>query len=333
MNILITGAAGFIGFHLVEALKRDNSVVCIDNLNDYYDVRIKNARLQKIGFDISTGLYDVNDYNVKFYKESIESRTGLEKIFAWNNIDMVIHLAAQAGVRYSKINQDAYIDSNVTGFVNILEMCREFGIKKIIYASSSSVYGATQNSLSSETDRTDTPVSLYAATKKFDELCANVYGNMYNMSSAGLRFFTAFGPFGRPDMALHHFCDAIYNGEQITINNNGMMFRDFTYIYDLIDVFKSFIDVYSKDISTRSEVYNIGSSRKIWLTEFVETIESVIGKKAITVNAEMQDGDVIGLVSDNTKIEEYTGREISVTPLIEAISEYWNWHKSYYYNM
>lgn len=313
MRVLVTGAAGFIGFHLIQALKsRVDNITGIDNLNDYYDPKLKTLRLKKLGFqfddeELLNGINCGTLYsdNIKFIKLDISNRELIKKLFDDERFDIVINLAAQAGVRYSIENPEAYIDSNLVGFANILEGCRNTKVRHLLYASSSSVYGMNKKQPFSVEDQVDYPISLYAATKKSNELMAHTYSHLYGIPTTGLRFFTVYGPFGRPDMAYFSFTKAILSGAEINVFNNGHMKRDFTYIDDIIESIVNLINstpsVDDSHQQARSHftgaqapyrVYNIGNNRPITLSRFIAAIESACGSKAIKKLLPMQSGDV-----------------------------------------
>lgn len=293
MKVLVTGAAGFIGFHLTLALlNRDDEVIGIDNLNDYYDPALKQARLDEIAKHPKTSNFD-------FIKADIADRAMMEQIFADHLFDMVVNLAAQAGVRYSLENPHAYVDSNLVGFVNILEGCRHSKVKHLVYASSSSVYGMNVKQPFSVDDRVDYPISLYAATKKSNELMAHTYSHLYNIPTTGLRFFTVYGPHGRPDMAYYKFTKAILNGETINVYNNGDMKRDFTYIDDIIEgvvrVMVKIPHVQSDEFTAAKapyHIYNIGNNNPVTIRDFIASIEEACGITARENLLPMQPGDV-----------------------------------------
>ena len=293
MKVLVTGAAGFIGFHLTLALlERDDEVVGIDNLNDYYDPALKQLRLDEIAKHPKCS-------NFEFIKADISDRAFMEKLFADNSFDVVVNLAAQAGVRYSLENPHAYVESNLVGFVNILEGCRHSKVKHLVYASSSSVYGMNVKQPFSTDDRVDYPISLYAATKKSNELMAHTYSHLYNIPTTGLRFFTVYGPYGRPDMAYYKFTKAILNGEPIDVYNNGVMKRDFTYIDDIIEGVVRVMDKTptpnENKYSTAKppyRIYNIGNNNPVTLRDFITAIEEACGMKANENLLPMQAGDV-----------------------------------------
>ena len=293
MKILVTGAIGFIGFHLTKSLLNNNhDVIGVDNLNSYYDPKLKKARLRLLEKNI-------NSDNFKFFKVDISNKSKIENIFNQNNFDCVINLAAQAGVRYSIDNPDAYVESNIVGFLNILEGCRLKGIDHLIYASSSSVYGMNAKQPFATDDRTDYPISLYAASKKSNELMAYSYSHLYGIPTTGLRFFTVYGPYGRPDMAYFKFADAIKSGKKIDVYNDGKMLRDFTYIDDIVEAITKLIYKYPEPVQHKGtnskapyKIYNIGNNKPISLERFISSIESALQIKAIKNYMPMQPGDV-----------------------------------------
>ena len=307
MKYLVTGAAGFIGNFVAERLcDEGHQVVGLDNLNDYYDPKLKFARLDRINH--------LKEFT--FLKMDLGDRTGIADLFENEKFDRVIHLAAQAGVRYSIENPMAYIDSNLVGFATILEGCRHNKVQHLVYASSSSVYGANKKVPFSESDNVDHPVSLYAATKKSNELMAHSYSHLYDLPTTGLRFFTVYGPWGRPDMAPFLFTDAIANNRPIKVFNNGKMQRDFTYIDDIVegviriqDVIPTIDDDISntKDGSPLHNIYNIGNNQPVDLEEFIGCIETAIGKKAVKEYMSMQDGDVVTTFADTEHLEKLVG--------------------------
>jgi len=313
-KILVTGAAGFIGFHLSKSLLEDGyEVLGIDNINDYYDPKLKHARL-----DI------IRKYpNFKFKKVDIADRESLTKVFVDFAPNKVVNLAAQAGVRYSITNPYAYLDSNLVGFLNILELCRHNNVEGLIYASSSSVYGSNKKIPFSVEDRVDNPISLYAATKKANELIAHSYSHLYGLHTTGLRFFTAYGPWGRPDMAMLIFAAKISKGESIQVFNNGNMKRDFTYIDDIISGIRASIDKIYK-----CEVFNLGNHRSEDLMYMIELIEKNIGKKAIIDFKPMQPGDVPESFADIDLSIEKLGFKPSVN-IDTGIKELIKWYKAY----
>lgn len=329
-NILVTGVAGFIGFHLAKKLLSTGaSVFGIDNLNDYYDVSLKDARLAQIR----------DHKHFSFMKIDLCDRAAIEEIFNNNNFDIVVNLAAQAGVRHSINNPHVYINSNIVGFLNILEGCRHSSVKHLVFASSSSVYGANVSVPFSTKDVVDYPVSLYAATKKANELMAYSYSHLYQLPSTGLRFFTVYGPWGRPDMAPCLFAKAILNGEPINVFNHGSMERDFTYIDDIINgvmrVINKRPNIYVEDCSTfvlpPYNIYNIGNSQPVNLLEFIEILESCLGRSANKNFLPMQLGDVPKTYADISELTRDTGFEPSTT-IREGIEKFTQWYRSYYSN-
>ena len=332
-KVLITGSAGFIGYHLTKALLIENyEVTGIDNLNNYYDPSLKKARLEEINKYID--IENINPNNYKFIKLDLLDDNGLTDIFK-NGFDIVINLAAQAGVRYSIENPKKYVDSNLEGFVNILECCRHSSIDHLIFASSSSVYGMNSKQPFSENDTTDNPISLYAATKKSNEVMAHSYSYLFNIPISGLRFFTVYGPYGRPDMAYYKFTKAIDSGEAINVYNNGDMERDFTYIDDIIrgimklllkPPFKKITDDHSA--SAAFEIFNIGNNEPISLRKFISSIENALGKKALENLKPMQDGDVVSTYADIDKIKKYCGF-IPSTSIEEGMNNFVEWYKKY----
>ena len=310
-TILVTGAAGFIGYHLCEALlKAGHKVIGLDNINDYYDVNLKYARLQQLGiarddahiFDVITSS-TTHDSQMQFVRMHLEDRKAISKLFKDFKFDMVCNLAAQAGVRYSLENPEAYIDSNIAGFLNILECCRHHFVKRLVYGSSSSIYGNSDAVPFSETDNVDKPISLYAATKKSNELMAYTYSHLYDIETIGLRFFTVYGPWGRPDMAMFLFTDAMINKKSIKIFNNGDLSRDFTYINDIIAGVVATIIEDSKDTSLY-KLYNIGNSAPVQLMDFVKSIENSLGLVAKKEMLPMQAGDVRQTWAEVTKLQK-----------------------------
>ena len=332
-KILVTGAAGFIGFHLAQRLlERGNEVTGLDNLNDYYDVRLKEARLRVLeslpGF--------------RFVRASLADRPVMEALFAGERFDMVVNMAAQAGVRYSLENPHAYIDSNVVGFLNILEGCRHNDVKHLVYASSSSVYGANTTVPFSEHHPVAHPVSLYAATKRSNELMAHTYAHLYGLPTTGLRFFTVYGPWGRPDMAYFSFTKAILEGRSIDVFNHGRMQRDFTYIDDIIEGVVRVLDhIPCQDPSWNAEmpdpatsaapyrVYNIGNNHPVELGRFIEVLEECLGKKAVKNFLPMQPGDVIATSADVADLADAVGFRPD-TSIENGIARFVDWYRAYY---
>ena len=321
-KILVTGAAGFIGFHLSKKLlEQGMKVVGFDNINDYYDVNLKYARL-----DILNGFQ-----NFTFVKGNLADKETVDRVFTENKFDIVVNLAAQAGVRYSIDNPQAYIESNVIGFFNILEACRHNPVEHLLYASSSSVYGNQQKTPFSTDDDVSKPISLYAATKKSNELMAYTYSHLYGIPSTGLRFFTVYGPFGRPDMAYFGFTDKIMNGEKIKIFNNGDMYRDFTYIDDIVRGIENMLcnPPEEDENGDRATVYNIGNNSPEKLMYFIETLEKALGKTAEKEFLPMQPGDVYQTYADVTPLIEKFGFKPS-TSIEDGLERFVQWYKSYY---
>ena len=321
-NVLVTGAAGFIGFHLSKKLlEMGYFVLGIDNLNSYYDVELKKERLKQLSA-FPSFLFDELD---------LSDEQSLERLFDANEFDYVINLAAQAGVRYSITNPSAYIKSNIIGFYNLLEAVRKHPVQHLIYASSSSVYGHNEKVPYSVEDKTDSPVSLYAATKKSDELLAYSYSNLFGIKATGLRFFTVYGPWGRPDMAYFSFTKKILAGEPIVLFNNGDMWRDFTYVDDVVESIVKLLDCAPSPDGhgVRHAVMNIGNSHPTRLTDFVSTLEKILGRKAIIQYEPMQPGDVYQTFADVRPLESLTGFAPRTT-LQEGLGEFWKWYKGYY---
>ncbi len=333
MNVLVTGAAGFIGYHVSKALlARGDTVVGFDNLNDYYDVSLKQARLDQLR----------PDGGFSFVKGALEDAAAVQALFSGRPFDRVIHLAAQAGVRYSLTNPGAYVQSNLVGFLNVLEACRHAQTPHLAYASSSSVYGLNAHFPFSVHDVVDHPVSLYAATKKANELMAHTYSHLYGLPTTGLRFFTVYGPWGRPDMALFLFTKAILAGKPIDVFNHGRMRRDFTYIDDIVQGVVRVADrpaqpnpdwdAASPDPGTSPDpyrVYNIGNHTPVELDHFISTIENALGKKAIRNNLPMQPGDVAATCADVDDLRRDVGFA-PATPLETGIARFMEWYRSYY---
>lgn len=332
MKILVTGAAGFIGFHVSRNLiSQGHEVVGIDNINDYYDINLKFSRLEECGIT-KTAIRNrilINSSkwnNFKFAKIDLESVQDLTKIFNNEKFEIVFHFAAQAGVRYSIDNPRAYINSNIVGFFNILELCKEHNINRLIYASSSSVYGITEKALFSINDKTDTPASLYAATKKSNELMAHSYSHLYGISTIGLRFFTVYGPWGRPDMAPFIFSKAISENKKINVFNKGKMQRDFTYIDDIV---KGIVLLSEAKLESRYNIFNIGNSKPIQLLDFIKCLEKEFKKKAILEMREMQKGDVIATWADVEDLESIIGYAPE-TDINDGVRKFVDWYKLYF---
>ncbi len=376
MKILVTGTAGFIGFHLAKKLlERGDEVVGLDNINDYYDVNLKYARLAELGIDSvskhgmtgerhpepqerhpeldSGSLIQSSKYkNHRFIRANLEDSQTINKLFETQKFDAVCNLAAQAGVRYSIENPHAYIQSNVVGFLNILEACRNYGVKNLSFASSSSVYGLNKSQPFKTSDHTDHPISLYAATKKSNEMMAHTYAHLYNISCVGLRFFTVYGEWGRPDMAPMLFADAIFNDRPIKVFNHGNMSRDFTYVGDIVDGIIKVIDNPAKPLCHHEQqlrhseldsesnlpadrstapyrIFNIGNNSPVQLLDFIKTLEKAIGKVAIKNYMDMQDGDVVSTYADVSDLM----RDFNYKPdtaLEVGICRFVEWYKAFY---
>ncbi len=332
-RILVTGAAGFIGSHAsLRLLDRGDTVVGLDNLNDYYSVQLKEDRLARLrahkGFE--------------FVKLDLADRAGMDALFAREKFDAVIHLAAQAGVRYSITNPHVYVDSNVVGFLNVLEGCRHSQVGHLVFASTSSVYGANEKQPFSEHDGVDHPMTLYAATKKANELMAHSYAHLYGMAVTGLRFFTVYGPWGRPDMALFLFTKAILEGRPIDVFNHGNMIRDFTYVDDIVSGVIGTMDRPAQpnphwqgmtpDPATsyaNYRIFNIGNNKPVQLLEFIEAIEQSLGMKATKNLLPIQPGDVPSTCADVSELEAWTGFRPN-TSVQEGVRNFVEWYRSYY---
>ncbi|MFD0916909.1 NAD-dependent epimerase [Pseudahrensia aquimaris] len=333
MKILVTGVAGFVGAHVARALlAAGHDVVGLDDLNNYYDPTLKQARLDRlIGRDA-----------IEFHEISIANRAAIDALFAQHRFDRVIHLAAQAGVRYSLENPQAYGDSNLTGFLNIVEACRQAQVAHLVFASSSSVYGANANQPFSPHTPTEHPLSLYAATKKANEMMAHSYAHLYGLPLTGLRFFTVYGPWGRPDMAYFSFTQKILAGETIDVFNQGQHARDFTYIDDIVEGVVRVADhiphgnqnwdAQAPDTATSTapyRIFNIGNSKPVPLMEFIETLEAALGKKAIKNFLPMQPGDVESTSADVSDLRKAVGFSPD-TPLADGIAQFVDWYRGYF---
>lgn len=345
MKVLVTGAAGFIGFHLCLALlKRGDEVTGLDNLNDYYDPTLKLARLNELGITTTEGgiMTSSTFTKFRFVKLALEEKDALMDLFDKSGFEAVINLAAQAGVRYSLVNPDAYIRSNVIGFLNVLEACRHYPVNHLVYASTSSVYGSNTDMPFSEHQPTNHPVSLYAATKKSNELMAHSYSHLYNIPTTGLRFFTVYGPWGRPDMALFLFTKAILDDEPIKVFNEGRMQRDFTYIDDIVQGVIRVLDnpalpnvdwngKHPDPASSKApyRVYNIGNNKPAELIEFIEAIEDELGKKSIKELLPMQAGDVPATNADITELITDTGYSPQFS-VKQGVKHFVKWYKDYF---
>ena len=333
MKILLTGAAGFIGMSTaLRLLARGDEVVGLDNLNDYYDVTLKESRLARL----------TPHAGFRFVKLDVADRTGMAQLFAVEKFDRVIHLAAQAGVRYSLQNPHAYIDSNIVGFTNILEGCRHTQVQHLVYASSSSVYGGNTKMPFSEHDSVDHPVSLYAVTKKANELMAHTYSHLFGLPTTGLRFFTVYGPWGRPDMALFLFTKAILEGRPIDVFNHGNMQRDFTFVDDIVEgvirvldrvaMPNDHYDAVQADPATSNapyRVFNIGNNNPVPLLDFIGCIENALGKKAEKNLLPLQDGDVPATYANTDALNDWVGF-VPGTPVQEGINRFVAWYRDYY---
>jgi len=349
MKILVTGTAGFIGFHLANRLLQEgHEVVGLDAINNYYSVQLKLDRLKAAGIedaDIQSNILYTSrtQPRYRFIKMELEEREQLEQLFKQHHFDSVVNLAAQAGVRYSITNPEVYINSNIVGFANLLECCRHHHIKHLVYASSSSVYGLNETIPFSTNHTVDHPISLYAATKKSNELMAHVYSHLYGIPTTGLRFFTVYGPWGRPDMAMFLFTRAIVNNEPIQVFNNGEMERDFTYIDDIVDgVVRVLInpakvnpkwdgkDPLPSSSSAPYRLYNIGNSHPVKLTQFIEAIEQKLQKKAERIMLPLQPGDVLRTYADTKPLQDDVGY-VPTTDVFSGVSKFVDWYLSYYH--
>lgn len=347
MKYLVTGAAGFIGFHVIKKLlEKGNEVVGLDVINEYYDVSLKINRLKELGISSSEIKKDevVKSINTSFsfIKMDLTDKKLLLELFEKEGFDRVINLAAQAGVRYSLTNPEVYVDSNITGFLNILEACRFFPVEHLIYASSSSVYGANEKMPFSTSDSVDHPISLYAASKKANELMAHTYSHLFNIPTTGLRFFTVYGPWGRPDMALFLFTEAILKGEPIKVFNYGKMKRDFTYIDDIVNGIIGVADRAPKskpeykaingdpsEAKAPYKIYNIGNSSPVSLMDYIHAVEKGLGKKAKMDLLPLQPGDVPASHADVTDLIRDTGYK-PLTSVEDGVKAFTDWYMKYY---
>jgi len=348
MKILLTGIAGFIGFHVAKKLiEQGHEIIGIDNINNYYDVNLKYDRLNELGVSrLKLDKYDVviSDCfpKLKFIRISLENNDKIANLFKSEQFDLVCHLAAQAGVRYSIENPHSYVESNIVGFLNILEGCRFNDIKHLVYASSSSVYGLNEKMPLSTNDSTNHPVSLYAATKKANEMMAHSYSHLFKIPTTGLRFFTVYGPWGRPDMSPMLFASAIKLGDTLKVFNHGKMMRDFTFIDDIVNgISKVLLSPAKSDDNWNPEnpvtssssapyrLYNIGNSRPVELMKFIETIEKSMNKEAQKIFLPMQSGDVLKTFADVSEIENDLGYQAS-TNIKEGIKKFISWYNSYF---
>lgn len=332
-KVLITGASGFIGFHLAKLLLSNGyEVIGIDNMNSYYDINLKQGRLKIL-----------SEYeNYTFYKMDLIDKNNIDNLFKKYRFDYVINLAAQAGVRYSIDNPYAYVDSNLVGFMNILEAARQYPVKHLLYASSSSVYGGNKVAPFSTEHQVDHPVSLYAATKKSNELMAHAYSHLYKIPTTGLRFFTVYGPWGRPDMAYFSFTNSIISGKPINVFNHGKMERDFTYIDDIVEGIYKLLSLppepnpnwnESKDQLSESfapyKIYNIGNNQPVQLEKFISVLEDKIGKKAVKNYMEMQAGDVVRTYADTSDLEKAIGFKPNIS-IEKGLEKFTTWYKAFY---
>jgi UDP-glucuronate 4-epimerase len=352
MKILVTGTAGFIGYHLAKKLlERGNKVVGIDNINDYYDINLKYARLSELGISRhfvlarkcnQKQIYSTKYKNHKFIKMDLQDTKSIYELFKEEEFDAVVNLAAQAGVRHSLDNPHLYIQSNILGFMNILEACRHYNVNNLVFASSSSVYGLNKSQPFKTSDHTDHQVSIYAATKKSNEMMAHTYAHLYGIKTTGLRFFTVYGPWGRPDMAPMLFADAIMNDRAIKVFNHGKMSRDFTYIDDIVDGILKVIDnpaIKNPKFDNKNpnpaissapyHIYNIGNSTPLSLMEFIESIEKALGKKADKNFMDMQDGDIASTYADISGLMEDFDYKPD-TKLSDGIIEFVKWYREFY---
>jgi len=334
MKILVTGAAGFIGFYTcLKLVNQGHEVYGIDNINDYYDPKLKFDRLNELGFNeleaklFKNQVQSVKFNSLRFSRIDLVDYESIDNLFKQEQFEVVCNLAAQAGVRYSIENPKAYTDSNISGFLNILEGCRNHKVKHLVYASSSSVYGENKKTPFETTDNVDYPISLYAATKKSNELMAHTYGHLYGFKTTGLRFFTVYGPWGRPDMAYYLFAEAISNDKPIKVFNNGEMERDFTYVDDIVNGVTKIIE---KNIDKREhyKIYNIGNNKSESLKDFIATIEHAIGKTAIKEMFPMQQGDVPKTFADISEIVKDFGYRPN-TSINKGLKEFIKWYKNY----
>ncbi|MFV0170315.1 NAD-dependent epimerase/dehydratase family protein [Empedobacter falsenii] len=334
-TVFITGVAGFIGYHLAEKLIEKNiKVVGIDNINDYYTVQLKYDRLKELGinqeFASNFGqkvLSSKYEEKMIFYRMNLEDKESLAQLFKTYSFDAVVNMAAQAGVRYSIENPDAYGQSNLVGFLNILECCRNYNVKKLLYASSSSIYGNSSDVPFSTNQNVDHPISLYAATKKANELMAHAYSHLYNFQTIGLRFFTVYGPWGRPDMAMFLFTDAILNHQPLKVFNHGDLSRDFTYIDDIIQGIDKILE--DKNTNEKYQLYNIGNSKPVQLMDFIKEVELSTGEKAILEMYPMQAGDVNQTWADVQDLKDKFGYNPHY-PVDKGVYNFVQWYRKYY---
>lgn len=339
MSILVTGTAGFVGFHTVKKLAAEGyDIIGLDNINSYYNVQLKMDRLKDSGIVLPEGDLTIGDIftsetipGYRFVYGDLTDKAFMMRLFEREQIDYVINLAAQAGVRYSLVNPDSYIQSNIQGFFNILECCRKYPVKHLMYASSSSVYGNSTKTPFTETDPTDEAVSLYAATKKSNELMAHTYSHLFRIPSTGLRFFTVYGPWGRPDMAYYDFSKSMMLGKPIALFNSGDMYRDFTYVDDIVESLSRLVTKPPDNAPelTPYRVLNLGNSSPVFIKDFITILEAEIGAKAIVENKPAQITDVYITYADTTKLEGITGFS-PATDIRKGISSFAAWFKQYH---
>ena len=334
-KILVTGAAGFIGMHTTnKLLELGARVVGLDNLNSYYSVALKHGRLAELGVpnDTFTDGELVKSHlhpNFRFVKTDLENTECIMRIFKSEMFDYVVHLAAQAGVRYSIENPQAYINSNIHGFLNIIEACRTYHVNHLVYASSSSVYGLNAQAPFNEEQMTDEPASLYAATKKSNELMAHVYSHLYKLPTTALRFFTVYGPWGRPDMALFLFTEKIINNQPIEVFGDGLMTRDFTYIDDVVDGISKCIERPSEDIAVPHQVFNVGNASPRPVLEYIEAIEKALDKKAFMIMRPAHPADVLNTHADISALQQHVGYK-PMTQVENGVANFVDWYRSYF---
>jgi UDP-glucuronate 4-epimerase len=332
LKVLVTGIAGFIGFHVAKRLLHEGySVVGFDNINDYYDVQLKLDRMKELGIEEKDNQWISSNSNLIFVKADLLKKKTLMNLFKGEKFDYVIHLAAQAGVRYSLEAPQKYIDSNITGFLNILECCRNYPVKHLVFASSSSVYGLNSKIPFSTEDRTDNPISLYAASKKSNELMAHTYSHLFKIPATGLRFFTVYGPWGRPDMAMHLFTEAIINNKPIKVFNQGNMSRDFTYVDDIVESIKRVMIKAPNNEQLPLNLFNIGNNKPEELIDFIEEIENTTQKTSIKEFMPMQAGDVEKTYANVQSLIDYVDYEPK-TLIHDGIGNFVKWYKNYYKN-
>lgn len=330
MKVLVTGVAGFIGFHVAHRLLSQGlEVVGIDNINDYYDTDLKKARLSQLGIDHRNQQHSSLFPKFLFKKCDLTDTDELQSLFELQGFDVVVNLAAQPGVRYSLENPAAYVQSNIVGFANILENCRQYQIQHLVYASSSSVYGLSDEIPFREEQQVDKPISLYAASKKADELMAHTYSHLFGLRTSGLRFFTVYGPWGRPDMAMYLFTHAVQKGIPIRVFNQGQLWRDFTFIDDIVDGIMAIVLKQPRAEVDNYEIYNIGNSKAVKLESFIDAVERWMGKPAIKHYEEMQPGDVVRTWADVSKLQRLFDYQPKVD-IDSGVKAYVEWYLSYY---